>query len=62
MTNEKIEQLEAQVAFLQSKYQTLKKLVVASHKASGRYHSQIAMCDLYEAAGLKCVRPVKDAK
>lgn len=34
-------------------------LVTAVHKAKGRYHSQIAMCNLYEACGLPNTRPTK---
>jgi hypothetical protein len=34
-------------------------LVQAVHKAKGRYHSQIAMCDLYDACGLDNMRPTK---
>jgi hypothetical protein len=44
----------------------LDKLVKAVHSAKGRHHSQIAMCDLYEACGLpfqrpNCGRVAKDA-
>ena len=35
----------------------IKKLVQKVHKAKGRYHSQIAMCDLYDACNLLNVRP-----
>ena len=35
----------------------LKTLVQKVHKAKGRYHSQIAMCNLYDACGLPNVRP-----
>ena len=38
---------------------SLIKLVEAVHRAKGRYHSQIAMCDLYDACGLPNTRPVK---
>jgi len=40
----------------------LRALIVRAHKAKGRYHSQIAMCDLYDAAGLLNTRPSKDSK
>jgi len=40
----------------------LADLVKKVHAAKGRYHSQLAMCDLYEACGLPCVRPTKDGK
>ena len=35
----------------------LKPLVKKVHKAKGRYHTQLAMCDLYDACGLPNVRP-----
>lgn len=31
------------------------------HAAKGRYHSQIATCDLFDLLGLPCVRPGQDA-
>lgn len=34
-------------------------LIAAVHKAKGRYHSQLAMCDLYDAVGLANTRPEK---
>ena len=34
-------------------------LVQAVHKAKGRYHSQIAMCNLYDACNLPNTRPIK---
>lgn len=37
-------------------------LVNAVHKAKGRYHNQLAMCDLYDHFNLPNVRPTKDAK
>ena len=40
----------------------LRTLVKKVHEAKGRYHSQIAMANLYEACGLPFVRPVKGAK
>lgn len=35
-------------------------VITATHKAKGRYHSQLAMCDLYDAVGLPNVRPGDD--
>ena len=35
------------------------ELVKAVHKAKGRYHSQLAMCDLYDACNIPNQRPVK---
>lgn len=40
----------------------LKALVVNTHKAKGRYHSQLAMCALYEAVGLPNVKPISGEK
>lgn len=40
----------------------LKALVQKVHKAKGRHHSQIAMCDLYDACGLTNVRPGDEPK
>lgn len=37
----------------------LTRLIAAVHKAKGRYHSQLAMCDLYDACGLPNQRPEK---
>lgn len=34
-------------------------LVQSVHKAKGRYHSQIAMCNLYDACNLPNTRPTK---
>ena len=51
----KIEGLQAELATLQAKVATL-------HKAKGRYHNQIAICDLYDACGLFNVRPISDAR
>lgn len=35
----------------------IKRAVKRVHEAKGRYHSQIAMCDLYELCGLANERP-----
>ena len=37
----------------------LRTLITKLHAAKGRYHSQIAACDLFDAVGLKNERPVK---
>lgn len=37
----------------------LKRAVKRVHEAKGRHHSQIAMCDLYDACGLPNERPMK---
>lgn len=41
---------------------TLQAKVASVHKAKGRYHSQLAMCDLYDACGLSNVRPISGQK
>jgi GTP1/Obg family GTP-binding protein len=41
---------------------TLQAKVASVHKAKGRYHSQLAMCDLYAACGLPNVRPISGGK
>jgi stalled ribosome alternative rescue factor ArfA len=41
----------------QSAAPNLRALVEKVNKAKGRYHSQIAWCDLYDACGLKNYRP-----
>lgn len=51
---------EAKVkAYGQACREDLIALVQAVHKAKGRYHSQIAMCNLYDACGLPNTRPTK---
>ena len=38
-------------------YELLTELVRKVHAAKGRFHTQLAMCDLYDAVGLKNERP-----
>ena len=38
-------------------YERLTELVRKVHAAKGRHHTQLAMCDLYDAVGLKNERP-----
>lgn len=40
-------------------YDTLVNLIKRVHSAKGRYHTQIAICDLFDAVGLSNVRPTK---
>jgi hypothetical protein len=40
-------------------FEELAKLVSKVHSAKGRYHTQLAICDLYDKVGLKNERPVK---
>ncbi len=35
----------------------LEMAIAKTHTAKGRYHSQIAMCDLYDLVGIPSVRP-----
>ena len=37
----------------------LNQLITKLHTAKGRYHTQLAACDLFDAVGLKNERPVK---
>lgn len=37
----------------------LRTLITKLHAAKGRYHSQQAACELFDAVGLKNERPVK---
>jgi hypothetical protein len=64
----KISRVETDLYYLTAqRLRELDKLVKAVHSAKGRHHSQIAMCDLYEASGLPFQRPncggaVKESK
>lgn len=44
---------------IKSDYEALRKAVVKLHAAKGRYHTQLAACDLYDLLGLKSERPTK---
>jgi len=44
---------------IKSDYEALRKAVVKLHAAKGRYHTQLAACDLYDLLGLKNERPTK---
>jgi len=44
---------------LNDELQALKSAVKRVHEAKGRYHSQIAMCDLYDLCKLPNERPMK---
>jgi len=48
---------QAEAAALES----LKNLVAKTQSAKGRYHSQIAWANLYEACGLPFVKPMKES-
>ena len=44
---------------IKSDYEALRKAVAKLHAAKGRYHTQLAACDLYDLLGLKNERPTK---
>lgn len=44
---------------LKAEHEALRKAVIKLHAAKGRYHTQIAACDLYDLLGLKNERPTK---
>ena len=44
---------------IKADYEAMRKAVVKLHAAKGRYHTQIAACDLYDLLGLKNERPTK---
>ena len=44
---------------IKSDYEAIRKAVVKLHAARGRFHTQIAACDLYDLLGLKNERPTK---
>lgn len=44
---------------IKSDYEALRKAVIKLHAAKGRYHTQLAACDLYDLLGLKNERPTK---
>lgn len=44
---------------IKADYEALRKAVAKLHAAKGRYHTQIATCDLYDLLGLKNERPTK---
>ena len=50
---------EQMIVYGQQCRDALIALIKRVHSAKGRYHSQIAMCDLYDSAGLKNERPTK---
>ena len=64
MKTNKVAPVTALTAFIDEikENEKLRALIVRVHKSKGRYHSQIAMCDLYDAVGLSNTRPSKDSK
>ena len=49
----------AELRRLHAEHEALRKAVIKLHAAKGRYHTQIAACDLYDLLGLKNERPIK---
>lgn len=47
------------VLALLDEVEQLRALIKKLHAAKGRYHTQLAACDLFDAVGLKNERPVK---
>ena len=43
---------------LEAQIETLRTLTTKVHSAKGRYHTQIAMCDLFDAVDLPNERPM----
>jgi hypothetical protein len=39
--------------------EALRAAITKLHKAKGRYHTQLAVCDLFELCGLTAVRPAR---
>ena len=44
---------------LEAENEELRAAITKLHKAKGRYHTQIAVCDLFELCGLTAVRPAR---
>lgn len=49
----------AKLLSLDAENQQLRKAVAKLHAARGRYHTQLAACDLYDLVGLPNERPKK---
>ena len=52
MTDQEVDALKARI-------RELCDLIRKVHTAKGRYHMQLAMCDLFDAVGLSNERPKK---
>lgn len=59
MLNEEIGRLRREVETWRAHCKKVDDLVRKVHTAKGRYHTQLAMCDLYDAVGLPNERPKK---
>ena len=47
------------ISVLEDEIEAMRKAVSKLHAAKGRYHTQIAACDLYDLCNLKNERPAK---
>jgi len=47
------------ISVLEDEIEAMRKAVSKLHAAKGRYHTQLAACDLYDLLGLKNERPTK---
>ena len=47
------------ISVLEDEIEAMRSAVHKLHAAKGRYHTQIAACDLYDLLGLKSERPTK---
>ena len=47
------------ISVLEDEIEAMRKAVSKLHSAKGRYHTQLAACDLYDLLGLKNERPTK---
>lgn len=52
-------QSAAKLRLLHAKNKQLRAAIAKLHAAKGRYHTQIAACDLYDLCNLKNERPTK---
>ena len=49
----------AELRRLHTENEVLRSAITKLHKAKGRYHTQLAVCDLFELCGLTAERPKK---
>jgi len=49
----------AELRRLQAEVEALRSAITKLHKAKGRYHTQLAVCDLFKLCGLTAVRPAR---
>jgi len=56
---EEVSEQEGEIEILRLRLAELRILVTKLHAAKGRYHTQLAACDLFDAVGLKNERPAK---